>query len=101
MNPSGDMKAGGRQSKYDAEGGEEGVLTCCGLAYCTRGQRRIFFLTLSLPVILILTLFLVILFRALTVGERFQREKLSDKEVEFLNPDPETKLGRQRRGRVS
>ena len=93
------MKAGGRQSKYDAEGGEEGVLTCCGLAYCTRGQRRIFFLTLSLPVILLLTLFLVILFRALTVGERFQREKLSDKEVEFLNPDPETKLGRQRRGR--
>ena len=55
---------------------------------------------LHLP-FLILTLFLVILFRALTVGERFQREKLSDKEVEFLNPDPETKLGRQRRGRVS
>ena len=95
------MKLRERESKFDAEEGVEGGLTCCGLAYCTNRQRRIFFLTLSTPFILLTTLFLVILFKALTVGEKFQLEKLSDGEIEFINPDLETKLGRQSSGRVS
>ena len=84
---------GCRQSKFDAEGGEEGALTCCGLCYCTKGQRRIFFLTLSIPLIAFLTLFLVILIKALAVEEKFQLEKLSDEEIDFLNPDKQTQLG--------
>ena len=88
----------GRRSKYEAELGEEeeeeGVLTCCGLCYCTRGQRRVFFLSIALPVLVLLGLLLAILIKALTVGERFQLEKLSDEEIEFINPDTETQLGR-------
>ena len=82
------------RSGYEAELGEEGVLTCCGLCYFTRGQRRVVFLSLSLPVIVILGLVLAILIKALTVGEIFQLEKLSDQEIEFINPDSETQLGR-------
>ena len=89
------MKFLGRRSKFDAELGEEGALTCCGLCYCTRGQRRVFFLSLSLPVIVILGLLLAILIKALTVQEKFQLEKLSDEEIDFLNPDTETQLGRR------
>ena len=87
------MKVRGR-SHCDPELAEDGVLTCCGLCYWTRGQRRIFFLSLSLPVILILGLVLAILIKALTVGEKFQLEKLSDEEIEFINPDTDTQLGR-------
>ena len=89
------MKVRGRgRPKYDAELGEEGVLTCCGLCYCTKWQRRVFFLSIALPVLVFLGLLLAILIKALTVGERFQLEKLSDEEIEFINPDTETQLGR-------
>ena len=87
------MKVRGR-SKYDAELGPEGVLTCCGLCYCTKGQRRVFFLSLALPFIVLVGLLLAILIKALTVGEKFQLEKLSDEEIEFINPDNQTQLGR-------
>ena len=87
------MKVRG-QSKYDAELGPEGVLTCCGLCYCTKGQRRVFFLSLALPVIVLVGLLLAILIKALTDGEKFQLEKLSDEEIEFINPDNQTQLGR-------
>ena len=78
---------GSRGDSGDADGGTS-------VKVLIRGQRRIFFLSLSLPVILILGLILAILIKALTVGERFQLEKLSDIEIEFLNPDTETQLGR-------
>ena len=70
------------RSKGDAElGEEEGVLTCCGLCYWTRTQRRVFFLSISLPVLVVIGLFLAILIKALTVGEKFQLEKLSDEKI--------------------
>ena len=60
----------------------------------TRAQRRLFCLSVSLPVIVLLGLVLAILIKALTVGEMFQLAKLSDQEIDFLNPDTDTQLGR-------
>ena len=60
----------------------------------TRAQRRLFCLSISLPVIVLLGLVLAILIKALTVGEKFQLEALSDQEIDFLHPDTETQLGK-------
>ena len=88
------MKLQGRKYRFDAEEGEDGSLTCCGLCFCTRAQRTAFFLSLSVPLIIILALFLTILIKALTVQEKFQVEKLSEEEIDFLNLDEETKMGK-------
>ena len=72
-------------------------MTCCGLCFCSRGQRTVFFLTLSVPLIALAALFLVILIKALTVEEKFQLEKLSEEEIDLINPDIETQKGKFRK----
>ena len=78
-------------SKFDAESGGESL--CCGTCYVSKLQKRICCFIVWLPVSVIILLLGIVLIKALTVTERFQRIKLSSDDTgALINPDNVTKL---------
>ena len=76
--------------RFDVEGGGESA--CCGMCFCSKRQKRICCVLIWLPVLVVFILLAAVLIKGLTVKDKFERMKLSDEEVELLNPDNATQL---------
>ena len=82
-----------KRTKFDEEQQEKSSLTCGGLCYLTKTQKRICYTVIAAPLIALLVLVSVILGLTFTVEEKFQIEKLSEEPVNFLNPSAEEAIG--------
>ena len=82
------------KTKFDEEeGGTRKSLTCCGLCFCSKTQKRLISSVIIIPLLVILSLVLAVLIKAWTAGEKFQLQTLSEDDVLFLNPTQEESKG--------
>ena len=72
---------------------ENAYRTCCGYCYLTKKQKRTCQTVIAAPFIAFAILVLAILLATATVGEKFQIENLSDREIKFINPSEEEVKG--------